>query len=102
MRESRTYGSVRGALSNERPYRVANNRYSICCGCSQPVLTRTGHGLPEFHQTELMDIDASRRLRHAGLAAGSEGHGASVSDELRRRYGNHQCISVHSGHWRKL
>ena len=22
MRESRTYGSVRGALSNERPYRV--------------------------------------------------------------------------------
>ena len=23
MRESRTYGSVRGALSNERPYRVA-------------------------------------------------------------------------------
>ena len=24
MRESRTYGSVRGALSNERPYRVAN------------------------------------------------------------------------------
>jgi hypothetical protein len=25
MRESRTYGSVRGALSNERPYRVANS-----------------------------------------------------------------------------
>ena len=24
MRESRTYGSVRGALSNERPYRVAS------------------------------------------------------------------------------
>ena len=23
MRESRTYGSVRGALSNERPYRVS-------------------------------------------------------------------------------
>jgi hypothetical protein len=26
MRESRTYGSVRGAFSNERPYRV---RYSL-------------------------------------------------------------------------
>src|SRR5258708_35461730 len=25
MRESRTYGSVRGALSNERPYRVRSN-----------------------------------------------------------------------------
>ena len=27
MRESRTYGSVRGALSNERPYRVPE----FCC-----------------------------------------------------------------------
>jgi hypothetical protein len=26
MRESRTYGSVRGALSNERPYRDAGGR----------------------------------------------------------------------------
>jgi hypothetical protein len=26
MRESRTYGSVRGALSNERPYRVPGQR----------------------------------------------------------------------------
>ena len=26
MRESRTYGSVRGALSNERPYRVAGKK----------------------------------------------------------------------------
>ena len=25
MRESRTYGSVRGALSNERPYRVTTD-----------------------------------------------------------------------------
>ena len=31
MRESRTYGSVRGALSNERPYRV---RLSVCCGAN--------------------------------------------------------------------
>ena len=29
MRESRTYGSVRGALSNERPYRVAFRNASI-------------------------------------------------------------------------
>jgi hypothetical protein len=36
MRESRTYGSVRGALSNGRPYRVL----AICCDCSQPVMRR--------------------------------------------------------------
>ena len=29
MRESRTYGSVRGALSNERPYRDSHNRASL-------------------------------------------------------------------------
>jgi hypothetical protein len=34
MRESRTYGSVRGAFSNERPYRVL----ALCCDCSQPLL----------------------------------------------------------------
>jgi hypothetical protein len=28
MRESRTYGSVRGALSDERPYRVSGARSS--------------------------------------------------------------------------
>jgi len=27
MRESRSYGSVRGALSNERPYREPAERY---------------------------------------------------------------------------
>jgi hypothetical protein len=34
MRESRTYGSVRGALSNERPYRdrfARNDGYSVAC-----------------------------------------------------------------------
>jgi hypothetical protein len=30
MRESRLYGSVRGALSNERPYRVG----CFCCAAS--------------------------------------------------------------------
>jgi hypothetical protein len=38
MRESRTYGSVRGALSNERPYRdrsvpadnLAGTRFALC------------------------------------------------------------------------
>jgi hypothetical protein len=37
MRESRTYGSVRGALSNERPYRVT----LVCYNCSQPVMARS-------------------------------------------------------------
>ena len=34
MRESRTYGSVRGALSNERPYRVVRQ---LQAGAIQPV-----------------------------------------------------------------
>jgi len=29
MRESRTYGSVRGALSNERPYRVPIRAFTL-------------------------------------------------------------------------
>jgi hypothetical protein len=33
MRESRTYGFVRGARGNSRPYRDG----SICCTCSGPV-----------------------------------------------------------------
>ena len=32
MRESRTYGSVRGALSNERPYRDCNETRGKPCG----------------------------------------------------------------------
>jgi hypothetical protein len=35
MRESRTYGSVRGARGNSRPYREA---CSLCCTCSGPEL----------------------------------------------------------------
>jgi len=38
MRESRTYGSVRGALSNERPYREA---CSGCCTCSGLEVAQT-------------------------------------------------------------
>jgi hypothetical protein len=36
MRESRTYGSVRGALSNGRPYRVR-------CFSLRRVTTQSGH-----------------------------------------------------------
>src|SRR6266540_2279011 len=38
MRESRTYGSVRGALSNERPYRVVRQPQA---GAIQPVKVRS-------------------------------------------------------------
>jgi len=38
MRESRTYGSVRGALSNERPYRVVRQPKA---GAIQPVKDRS-------------------------------------------------------------
>ena len=37
MREFRTYGSVRGALSNERPY-VGLFQNSDCCACSRQEL----------------------------------------------------------------
>ena len=36
MRESRTYGSVRGALSNERPYRVQ----SFLLRCMSPQMAQ--------------------------------------------------------------
>src|SRR6266511_673552 len=38
MRESRTYGSVRGALSNERPYRYVRQPQA---GAIQPVKVRS-------------------------------------------------------------
>jgi hypothetical protein len=46
MRESRLYGSVRGALSNGRPYRVAYARASLLrCGesplCHIPAVGQT-------------------------------------------------------------
>ena len=48
MRESRTYGSVRGALSNERPYRDRKSDLSRWAQVSRAVPTRfdcpRGHG----------------------------------------------------------
>ena len=38
MRESRTYGSVRGALRDERPYRVP----CFCCDASWSLMARPG------------------------------------------------------------
>ena len=51
MRESRTYGSVRGALSNERPYRVAIFAALHESGCGTPrriaAVRRFGRGRSE-------------------------------------------------------
>jgi hypothetical protein len=38
MRESRTYGSVRGALSNERPYRDPRQTYGKARGTNHDRL----------------------------------------------------------------
>ena len=57
MRESRTYGSVRGALSNERPYRDPK---------AKPII--------------------SRRIRHEEAAARNKAalcHGGSISKRRR-------------------
>ena len=40
MREIRTYGSVRGALSNERPYRVRNGQLSSTAALHTPFPSR--------------------------------------------------------------
>jgi hypothetical protein len=49
MRESRSYGSVRGALSNERPYRDRDvaRRAKACVPtiCLQIALSWWAHGL---------------------------------------------------------
>ena len=37
MRESRPYGSVRGALSNERPYRDSLDFIDVCAGACAPT-----------------------------------------------------------------
>jgi len=72
MRESRTYGSVRGALSNERPYRDAVEAKDLWLGKwmthKDPILT--------FDQTI--------------LATGSDG----VLGERE------SCCPDHSGRWK--
>src|ERR1700716_83848 len=40
MRESRTYGFVRGALSNERPYRARLKGDSVCAPALRALPTR--------------------------------------------------------------
>jgi hypothetical protein len=41
MRESRTYGSGRGARGNSRPYREGSSAPAPCCVCSQKSYDRT-------------------------------------------------------------
>jgi hypothetical protein len=48
MRESRTYGSVRGALSNERPYRDRPHVLQQHRGAQAAVPTRVSREEPLF------------------------------------------------------
>ena len=64
MRESRTYGSVRGALSNERPYRdISRRALSLTPHCKRNAGYDAGAsiylGVP-FRRLR----EASRRWRH--------------------------------------
>ena len=54
MRESRTYGSVRGALSNERPYR---DRFAR----NDDVLDRHWISSPRQHESKKSLITRERR-----------------------------------------
>ena len=53
MRESRTYGSVRGALSNERPYREHHDT-ALKAGCGSP--------LPFKRKTMMADAHGEQRI----------------------------------------
>jgi hypothetical protein len=57
MRESCTYGSVRGARGNSRPYR--DRAYVVCCICSRPVMapTRPAHA---HYQGRLIGVKRTR------------------------------------------
>jgi hypothetical protein len=51
MRELRSYGSVRGAISDDRPYR------DLCCAREDPTLSNSGQdrrdlGGPSAHSDE--------------------------------------------------
>jgi len=61
MRESRTYGSVRGALSNERPYRVTAPPRTSLLRCMSPVLCR----FSDAGNDDLATRSGDRRLKSA-------------------------------------
>jgi hypothetical protein len=56
MRESRTYGSVRGALRNERPYR---DRFARNDGSRDTDLTQGHHSYATAPEARSFWIDAS-------------------------------------------
>jgi hypothetical protein len=61
--QSRLYGSVRGALSNERPYRVRSFVYRHCCTCSGLLMAQTGCKPP---------IDFKSAIRPLRMCRGSK------------------------------
>jgi hypothetical protein len=62
MRESRTYGSVRGALSNERPYRDPFSARTHCCICSRPLVALRSYAEYDA-QRPLLQVKADTLLR---------------------------------------
>ncbi len=65
MRESRTYGSVRGALSNERPYRDHSHSVSVPIGAAPLARER------------VLGIDPA-----IGVSTARGGHALGVAGEL--------------------
>ena len=64
MRESRTYGSVRGALSNERPYRDRARAVPTISLANEMVGTRRF-----AHPTASLDASSPREERGEGEEA---------------------------------
>src|ERR1700746_2247402 len=79
MRESRTYGSVRGALSNERPYRdiggatrtTAPARAMTLRGRDSRCAPRAGLRSRELLVQEHVIRRIGRAVQRAGLVAGA-------------------------------
>ena len=93
MRESRTYGSVRGALSNGRPYR--DQRYPGLCGCEPACRWRSCglHGLSRWARCALPTYSfRACGARRSGLGTGPRRRPASrqpvdLPEEPQRRQG---------------
>src|ERR1700730_4803583 len=89
MRESRLYGSVRGALSNERPYRDRCASNDGQCAMPDSAILSARHHRPEqvpafaleLHHLKLLQ---RRKIGRAGLDLGARQIDADLEIQVGR------------------